>query len=83
MNKEEFLKKIEVELKISKNSEYTIRNYLIANQTLLDFAKKSPEQLNSDDVKSYMAEKMICEVKGVAVANFEPKRNSIELNRYY
>jgi site-specific recombinase XerD len=58
MNKEEFLKKIEVELKISKNSEYTIRNYLIANQTLLDFAKKSPEQLNSDDVKSYMAENL-------------------------
>lgn len=58
MEKEEFLKKIEVELKISKNSEYTIRNYLIANQTLLDFAKKSPEQLNSDDVKSYMAENL-------------------------
>jgi len=40
MEKEEFLKKIETELKISKNSEYTIRNYLSSNCSLLDFSKK-------------------------------------------
>lgn len=58
MNKEEFLKKIEVELKISQNSEYTIRNYLLANANLLDFAKKSPEEINVDDVKAFLAAKL-------------------------
>jgi len=58
MEKEEFLKKIEIELKISKNSQYTIRNYLRANQELLDFTKKSPEQITIDDTKAYMAEKL-------------------------
>lgn len=58
MNKEELLKKLEIELKISKNSEYTIRNYVHANKELLDFSKKNPEQMNKDDVKNYMAEKL-------------------------
>ena len=56
MQKEEFLKKVETELKISKNSEYTIRNYLLANSNLLDFSKKNPEQINIDDVKMFMVE---------------------------
>lgn len=59
MEKEEFLKKLETELKISKNSFYTIRNYLIFNSNLLTLAKKNPEQVNVDDVKSFMAEKLI------------------------
>ncbi len=58
MEKEELLSKLRVELKISKNSEYTIRNYLRAVQELLGFVKKSPEQITSDDVKLYMAEKL-------------------------
>jgi integrase/recombinase XerD len=58
MNKEEFLRKLETELKISKNSKYTIRNYLNANEALLTFIKKQPEQITSDDVKFYMAEKL-------------------------
>jgi len=58
MNKEEFLKKIEVELKISQNSEYTIRNYLLSNSALLNFCKKNPEEISVDDVKSFMAEKL-------------------------
>jgi len=58
MEKEEFLQKIQVELKISKNSEYTIRNYVRAVQDLLDFTKKLPEQIITDDVKLYMAEKL-------------------------
>src|SRR4030042_1659853 len=58
MNSEEFLQKIQVELKISKNSEYTIRNYLRAVQELLGFTKKLPEQITIDDVKLYMAEKL-------------------------
>ena len=40
MQKEEFLKKIETELKIAKNSEHTIRNYLLFNEKLLSFTKK-------------------------------------------
>ena len=57
MKKEEFLNKLKVELKISKNSDYTIRNYLNANIELLNFCNKQPEELTEDDVKSYMAEK--------------------------
>jgi integrase/recombinase XerD len=56
MNKEDFLKKLETELKISKNSDYTIRNYLASNSRLLDFSKKTPDQVSVDDVKLYMAE---------------------------
>ena len=51
MQKEEFLKKLETELKISKNSSYTLRNYLKANNDLLNFLKKSPEEVAVDDVK--------------------------------
>lgn len=58
MKKEEFLDKLIVELKISKSSDYTIRNYLRANQELLDFVKKSPDNIDQDDVKSILAEKI-------------------------
>lgn len=57
MNKDEFLRKLEIELKISKNSEYTRRNYLQYNQELLEFSKKDPDKLESDDIKEYLAEK--------------------------
>ena len=59
MNKKEFLEKLKIELKISKNSGYTLRNYLRANQELLDFCNKQPEELTEDDVKAYMAEKTV------------------------
>ncbi len=58
MKKEEFLEKLRVELKISKNSDYTIRNYLRANSELLDFCGKQPEKTGIDDVKAFMAEKL-------------------------
>ncbi len=58
MTPEEFLEKLEVELKISKNSEYTIRNYLDANKQLLSFSKKTPEEITEDDVKKFLAEKL-------------------------
>jgi len=57
MKKEEFIDKLKVELKISKNSEYTLRNYVNANLELLNFSRKEPSELTEDDVKSYMAEK--------------------------
>lgn len=58
MLKEEFLKKLEVELKISKNSPYTIRNYIKANQNLIQSANKNPDQITEDDVKLYMADNL-------------------------
>jgi integrase/recombinase XerD len=58
MKKEEFLQKLEVELKISKNSKYTLRNYLNANSELLSFSQKNPEEMTEDDVKSFMASKL-------------------------
>lgn len=56
MNNEEFLKKVEIELKISKNAEYTIRNYIRANKELLKYTKKQPDQITKEDVKEYIAE---------------------------
>ena len=58
MDKSEFLKKIEVELKISKNSKHTIRNYIKANKELLDFIKKSPNEITPEDVKLFIAENL-------------------------
>ena len=58
MNASDFLKKLETELKISQNSAYTIRNYIDSNRAMIDFAKKEPEQIAEDDVKSFMAEKL-------------------------
>ena len=58
MTPKEFLEKLRIELKISKSSEYTIRNYLRANQELLNFTKKSPDNIDQDDVKSILAEKI-------------------------
>jgi integrase/recombinase XerD len=58
MNKQEFLEKIEIELKISKSSEYTIKSYVRANRDFLDFIGKNPEEITEDDVKKYLAEKI-------------------------
>ncbi len=58
MKKEEFLEKLKVELKISKNSDYTIRNYLRANSELLNLVGKNPEDVTTDDVKLFMSEKL-------------------------
>jgi len=58
MERGEFLKKIEIELKISKNSPYTIRNYLDFNSRLLKFSGKNPQEIIEDDVKMYIAENL-------------------------
>lgn len=59
MKKEEFLKKLSIELKISKNSNHTIRNYLRANEELINFTNKDPDQIDKDDVKLFMSEKLL------------------------
>ncbi|MFA5992330.1 MAG: site-specific tyrosine recombinase/integron integrase [Candidatus Pacearchaeota archaeon] len=56
MKKEEFLKKLEVELKISKNSDYTLRNYLMANEALFNSIDKDPDKIDKDDVKLFMSD---------------------------
>ncbi len=58
MNKQEFLRKLETELKIAKNSNHTIRNYLRFNKKLLEFLNKNPEHITGEDVKLYQAEKL-------------------------
>jgi len=58
MTPEEFLKKLEIELKIAKNSEYTLRNYIIPNKKLFEFTNKIPEEITDDDVKHYLAENL-------------------------
>jgi site-specific recombinase XerD len=58
MNKQDFFKNIETEIKISKLSKYTLRNYLDFNKRLLEHAKKPPEQINSQDIKNFLADKM-------------------------
>ncbi len=58
MNKEEFLKKLEVELKITQSSVHTIKNYVRLNLQFLDFINKTPEEITEDDLKLYVAEKL-------------------------
>ena len=58
MEKEEFLKKLEVELKISKNSENTLKSYIKVNQNLLNFLKKNPDKVTKDDLKLFMSENL-------------------------
>jgi|SRR3989344_1580209 len=58
MDKEEFLKKLEVELKISKNSPYTLRNYIKINKSILDYSNKGPDSINEDDIKLYLSKNL-------------------------
>lgn len=58
MKQEDFLKKLETEIKISKLSPYTLKNYLDFNTKFLNHAKKQPELINSDDIKYFLADKM-------------------------
>ncbi|MEM3405588.1 MAG: tyrosine-type recombinase/integrase [Candidatus Pacearchaeota archaeon] len=55
MKKEEFIEKLEVELKLTKKSELTIRNYKYFNLKFLEYCNKDIEQLTKDDVKKFLA----------------------------
>jgi len=59
MNPDEFLKRLETEIKISKLSDCTLRNYLIFNKQLLEHLNKQPEQIQQQDIKNFLADKMI------------------------
>lgn len=58
MNKQEFLQKLEVELKISKNSQHTLKNYLKANKQLIESVNKNPDEITEDDLKLYIAKNL-------------------------
>ena len=58
MNQKEFLEKLRVELRISKNSEYTLKNYVKANEKFLDFTKKQPSEITEDDIKLFLSENL-------------------------
>ncbi|MBS3074905.1 tyrosine-type recombinase/integrase [Candidatus Pacearchaeota archaeon] len=58
MTPQEFLKRLETEIKISKLSPYTLRNYLLFNKQLLEHLNKQPEEIEQPDVKLFLADKM-------------------------
>ena len=55
MKKEEFLEKLETELKLLKKSALTVRNYKYFNSKLIDSCNKEPQDINENDVKKFMA----------------------------
>jgi len=58
MDSNEFLKRVETEIKISKLSKYTLRNYVYFNKLLLEHLNKSPDEVEQQDVKYFLADKM-------------------------
>ena len=58
MNQQEFIKKLEIEIKISKLSPYTLRNYLDCNRQLFEQTQKQPSEISQEDIKLFLAEKM-------------------------
>ncbi len=58
MDKEKFLKNLETEIKIAKLSPYTLRNYLDFNFQILNHSNKQPEQIEQQDIKNFLADKM-------------------------
>ena len=55
MNSQQFLTNLETEIKISKLSPYTLRNYLDSNKKLLIHSNKQPDQIEQQDIKNYLA----------------------------
>ena len=58
MNKEQFLKNLETEIKIAKLSHYTVRNYVDFNKQLLLHSGKEPADIQPQDIKNFLADKM-------------------------
>ena len=49
------LKRLEIELRLRRKSEKTIKNYMFFNQKFLELAKKPADQITLDDIKLYLA----------------------------
>ena len=58
MNQDEFISNLETEIKISKLSYYTLRNYLDSNKKLLIYSNKQPIEINQQDIKIFLANRM-------------------------
>ena len=58
MNQQEFLQNLETEIKIAKLSPYTLRNYLDSNKKLFNYSKKQPPEIEQQDIKNFLANKM-------------------------
>ncbi len=54
----DFLKNLETEIKISKLSPYTLRNYVDFNKRLFEHTNKQPDQIEQQDIKNFLADKM-------------------------
>ena len=53
MKNDEFLKKLEIELKIAKNSEHTLKIYIKINKDFLEYVGKEPLEISEEDIKLY------------------------------
>lgn len=58
MNQSEFLQDLKTEIKISKLSPYTLRNYMDSNKRLLKFTNKQPDKIEQRDIKNYLASEL-------------------------
>ncbi len=58
MTPQQFLQNLETEIKISKLSPYTLRNYLKFNKELFKHSNKQPTEIEQQDVKNFLADKM-------------------------
>ncbi len=58
MEIEDFLKKTKIELKISKASPHTIKNYQKQISKFLNFTNKKPSEITKNDIKFYMSENL-------------------------
>ena len=58
MKTDDFLKSLETEIKISKLSPYTLRNYMDSNKKLIEHANKQPDQIEQQDIKNFLADEM-------------------------
>jgi site-specific recombinase XerD len=58
MNQQEFISNLETEIKITKLSPYTLRNYLDSNKKLLEYSNKQPIEITQQDIKNFLANKM-------------------------
>jgi len=57
------LEKLETELKLRGFSEKTVSSYIFHNQKFLDFIKKQPDEIETDDIKQYIAHLMTKKLK--------------------
>jgi len=55
LNQEEIIQKIESELRLQGNSERTIKVYTTRNIDFLNFIKKQPRHVTTDDIKLYLS----------------------------